>query len=156
MSLSTVAYPESVVPSPVDGTPEKERALFTLRGFVVGGETTEFRAALTELEDDWHSGDDGTLTAPPDFRFNVTTFPSITTFYTHALTGSDFGGALSAMGSRLVSRDFVASTRGPRAVADAMASLDLSPGDAISGNVVSGGAVATSEVDSAVHPAWRR
>lgn len=156
-SLSTVAYPESVVPSLADGTPEKERALLTLQGFVVGGETDEFRAALAELEDDWRSGDDGTLTAPPDFHFNITTIPSITATYTHVLTGSDAGGAPSAVGSRLISRDFVASPRGPRAVADAMASLELAPGDSISGNVVSGGAVAANEnVDSAVQPAWRR
>lgn len=155
-SLSTAAYPESVIPSPVDGTPEVGRALFTLRGFVVGGVTSESHAALTDLEDDWRSRDNGTLTAPPDFHFNVTTLPSITAFYTHALTGSDAAGAPSALGSRLVSREFVASPQGPHAIADAMASLELGPGDAISGNVVSGGAVAASDVDSAVHPAWRR
>ena len=152
-----MAFPQSLIPSPADGTPEAERALLTLKGFVVGPEKPNFRAALTDLEDAWcPDSDNVTLTAPADFRFNVTTFPSVTTLYTHALTGSDGAGAPTAIGSRLVSRAFIASPHGPRAVADAMASLELAPGDAISGNVVSGGAVATSEVDSAVHPAWRR
>lgn len=121
------------------------------------GAAEEFRSALADLEDAWCSeADNSTLTGPPGFRFNVTAFPSVTAFYTHVLTGSDAAFASTAVGSRLVSRDFIASPQGPAAIVDAMSRMELAPGDAVSGNLVAGGAVATNEVDSAVLPAWRR
>ncbi|SPO07197.1 related to FAD/FMN-containing isoamyl alcohol oxidase MreA-like, putative [Cephalotrichum gorgonifer] len=156
-SISSLIYPETVAPSPVDGSPESGRALFTVRGFLVGN-TEGFPSALTSLEDAWRAedSDNGTLSAPADFRFNVTTFPSITDFYVGYLTGEDRGGASTLIGSHLVSRDFIASPGGPAAIADAFSKIKLSPNEAISGNVVAGGAVASSKVDSAVHPSWKR
>lgn len=158
VSLSTVVYPQTTIPSPADGEPEAHRALLTLRGFVVGDETTGLRSALTELEDSWRAGSDNvTLSAPLDIRFNVTTSPSITAFYTQALTGQDMGGASTVVGSRLVSRAFISSPHGPSSIADVFSKIKLSPDEAVSGNIIGGGVVAENResVDSAVHPAWR-
>lgn len=157
VSISTVAYPQTTIPSPADGEPEAHRALFTLRGFVVGEETASLRSALTKLEDSWRAGSgNATVSAPPDLRFNVTTSPSITSFYAITLTGQDMGGASTVVGSRLVSRDFIASPHGPSSIADVFSKIKLSPDEAVSGNIIGGGAVATNRlsVDSAVHPAW--
>lgn len=158
VSLSTVAYPQTTIPSPADGEPEALRALLTLRGFVVGEETTSLRSALTELEDSWRAGSkNATLSAPTNLRFNVTTSPSITSFYIHTLTGQDMGGASTVVGSRLVSRAFISSPHGPSSIADVFSKIQLSPDEAVSGNMIGGGAVAENResVDSAVHPAWR-
>lgn len=158
VSLSIVAYPQTTIPSPADGQPEAHRALFTLRGFVVGEETTGLRSALTELEDSWRAGsDNATLSAPLGLRFNVTTSSSITSFYTQTLTGQDMGGASTVVGSRLVSRDFISSPAGPSSIADVFSKIKLSPDEAVSGNIIGGGAMAENRgrIDSAVHPAWR-
>jgi len=157
-SLSSVMFPSAGMPSPVDGVPTQPRALVNLKGFAVGAATTEFRAALSALEDEWRSvADNATLTSPREFSFNVTTFPSITSFYTSALTGTDRSGASTIIGSRLVSRDFIKSPGGPAAIADAFSKIKVSQDEAISGNMVGGGAVATTgEKETGVNPAWRR
>ncbi|PKS08601.1 hypothetical protein jhhlp_004987 [Lomentospora prolificans] len=157
-SLSSVMYPHTVIPSPADGTPEQPRALVVLKGFVVGPETDGLRAALSALEDDFrNTSSNATTSSPTNLRFNVTTFPSITKFYTTVLTGSDFGGAATVVGSRLVSRNFIASPDGPAAVAQALSKIQLAQDEAVSGNMVSGGAVAAnSNLDTALHPAWRQ
>lgn len=157
-SLSSVMYPNTGMPSFVDGVPTQPRALANLKGFAVGTATDEFRAALSALEDEWRTvADNATLTSPRDFSFNVTTFPSITSFYTAALSGTDRAGASTIIGSRLVSRDFIKSPEGPAAIADAFSKIKVSQDEAISGNMVGGGAVAaTGPKDTGVHPAWRR
>ena len=73
-------------------------------------------------------------------------------------TGDDTG-AIAALGSRLISRAFLASPRGPARVADALSRLKYTPGNTVTGHVVAGGAAAarngTAAVDSALNPAWR-
>lgn len=157
-SLSFVMYPNTIIPSLADGTPDQSRALLTMKGFLVGAATNCFTSALSSLEEAFHNAtDNATLTYPVDFRFNVTTFPSIGHFYTTTLTGVDRGGAATVVGSRLVSRDFISSPGGPSAIVTALSDIKLSDNEAISGNVVSGGAVAANgNIDSALHPAWRR
>lgn len=158
MSLSSIMYPSTVAPSLADGVPKQNRALLTLRGFLVGAATDGFMSALLSLETALRSAtDNATLTSPANFHFNITTFPSIGHFYTAVLTGVDRGGAATVVGSRLISRDFIASPGGPAAIANALSSIQLSANEAIAGNVVSGGAVAANkDIDSALHPAWRR
>lgn len=71
---------------------------------------------------------------------------------------SDTTGHTSAIGSRLISRDFLLSSDGPEKLTDALSQLKQVPGRAITGHVVAGGTVASNadKIDSALNPAWRR
>lgn len=61
-------------------------------------------------------------------------------------------------GSRLFSRDLLASEEGPAKLVSALKGLKYEPEQLTQGNVVAGGAVAANgkTVDSAVNPAWRK
>ncbi|GIK03828.1 hypothetical protein Aspvir_007903 [Aspergillus viridinutans] len=70
---------------------------------------------------------------------------------------SDGTGSIALLFSRLFSRDLLTSKDGPARLASAMSKLRYTPGEAVSGMVVGGGAVADNagKVDNAVSPAWR-
>ncbi|KAE8355292.1 hypothetical protein BDV28DRAFT_155514 [Aspergillus coremiiformis] len=71
---------------------------------------------------------------------------------------SDSTGKIGFLGSRLFSRDLLASTDGPGKLTSALRSIHIDPGQAILGHVVAGGAVAANsgKIDSALNPAWRK
>ena len=71
---------------------------------------------------------------------------------------SDFTGSTTAIGSRLISRDFLLSRDGPGKLTDALSQLKHTPGRAYTGHVVAGGTVTSNahKIDSALNPAWRR
>ena len=71
---------------------------------------------------------------------------------------ADSTGFTMAIGSRLVSRDFLISSDGPKKLVDALSQLKQMPGRSHTGHIVAGGAVASNagKVDSALNPAWRR
>jgi hypothetical protein len=153
-----VIFPQMPV-APTNSTPGGFQALMTIQFLFANQPSVEaVRTALMPLETAFrNSSDNNTHSDPAEFQFSTTAFPTLSEFYTTTLTGVDRGGALTAMGSRLVSRTFIASASGPRTVADTFSRLRLSPGEAVSGNIVAGGAVArNSDVSSAVNPAWRR
>lgn len=91
-------------------------------------------------------------------QLNLTQLPRITSYFSHALSGSDFTGAGTALGSRLISRELLETADGPSAVAQAIKDLDLGPDDQALGNLVAGGQVARNGelVDNAINPAWRK
>lgn len=154
-----VIFPQMPLP-PTNSTPGGLQALMTVQFLFANQPSVEVvRKALRPLEAAFRNASDGkTHSDPAGFEFQATGFPSLGDFYTTTLTGVDRGGALTAMGSRLVSRAFIASASGPREVADTFSRLRLSPGEAVSGNLVAGGAVARNGkvVSSSVNPAWRR
>ncbi|PGG97905.1 hypothetical protein GX51_07079 [Blastomyces parvus] len=67
------------------------------------------------------------------------------------------GGAV-AIGSRLISRDFLVSSDGPAKLSKALSRLESQPGSVLTGHLVAGGQVAKNagKVDSALNPAWRK
>ncbi|EEH07998.1 FAD binding domain-containing protein [Histoplasma capsulatum G186AR] len=69
----------------------------------------------------------------------------------------DTGNAI-AIGSRLISRDFLVSSDGPAKLSDALSRLDSQRGSVITGHLVAGGQVAKNagKVNSALNPAWRK
>ncbi|OJD15980.1 hypothetical protein AJ78_03812 [Emergomyces pasteurianus Ep9510] len=71
---------------------------------------------------------------------------------------SDETGGAVAIGSRLISRDFLASSDGPAKLSDALSRLESQKGGVITGHLVAGGQVAknSGKVDSALNPAWRK
>ncbi|KKZ57994.1 hypothetical protein EMCG_05546 [[Emmonsia] crescens] len=71
---------------------------------------------------------------------------------------SDQTGGAVAIGSRLISRDFLTSSNGPAKLSEALSRLESQPGSVITGHVVAGGQVAKNagKVDSALNPAWRK
>lgn len=153
-----VIFPQMPVP-PTNGTSGGLQAQMTVQFlFVDQPSVAAVRAAIRPLEAAFRSAssDGKTHSDPPGFAFRATAFPSVGAFYAAVLPASDRGGALTAMGSRLVSRDFIASASGARSVADAFSRLRLAPGEAVSGNIVAGGAVARAGDAGSVNPAWRR
>jgi hypothetical protein len=71
---------------------------------------------------------------------------------------SDGTGSISLLFSRLFSRDLLTSKDGPARLASAMRKFRYATGEAVSGMVVGGGALAENagKVDSALNPAWRK
>ncbi|KLJ12109.1 hypothetical protein EMPG_12773 [Blastomyces silverae] len=67
------------------------------------------------------------------------------------------GGAV-AIGSRLISRDFLVSSDGPAKLSEALSRIESPPGSVLTGHLVAGGQVAKNagKVDSALNPAWRK
>ncbi|OAX85248.1 hypothetical protein ACJ72_00370 [Emergomyces africanus] len=72
--------------------------------------------------------------------------------------GADQTGGAVAIGSRLISRDFLVSSDGPAKLADALSRIESQQGSVITGHIVAGGQVAknSGKVDSALNPAWRK
>ncbi|KAF7114935.1 hypothetical protein CNMCM5793_000705 [Aspergillus hiratsukae] len=70
---------------------------------------------------------------------------------------SDQTGSISLIFSGLFSRNLLTSSDGPARLASTMSKFLYTPGQAVVGNVVGGGAVAENagKVDSALNPAWR-
>ncbi|KAF4234652.1 hypothetical protein CNMCM8980_008618 [Aspergillus fumigatiaffinis] len=71
---------------------------------------------------------------------------------------SDATGSIGLMFSRLFSKDLLTSRDGPTRLASTMSKFRYTPGEAVFGIVVGGGAVAENagKVDSALNPAWRK
>ncbi|KAJ5933948.1 hypothetical protein N7454_006277, partial [Penicillium verhagenii] len=97
------------------------------------------------------------------FTYSSTLVPKASTLYLAEFAASDSVGTPVILGSRLVTREFMNSTAGPKKITDALRSLRVYPGNttlgqnAIQGLVVAGPAVwANAEVvASALHPVWR-
>lgn len=154
-----VTYPNTVMPNTVDGNPGTFRAIMTLQFFLVDRQPQEFTAALASLSEAFQQASThGTHSSPENFDFNITSFERLTDFYQKVLVGFDHGGAATAVGSRLVSKAFIESPDGPSRIADTFSKIKLSPNEAISGNIVAGGAVTRNAfiISSAINPAWRR
>ena len=110
------------------------------------------------------------LVAPLHSKLNATAglitqyasipFPSIHSLLSGLLIrgNMDPTGQSVILGSRLFSRELLASHDGPAKLVNAWKKLKLNPGDTITGNIVAGGAVAKNaeSVDSAINPAWRQ
>ncbi|CAI6058136.1 unnamed protein product [Clonostachys chloroleuca] len=70
--------------------------------------------------------------------------------------GSDTTGGFIILGSRMISRDFLAREQGPSRLSMALSKLRQEPGDLIRGHVVAGGRVAHNITYTALNPAWRK
>lgn len=86
--------------------------------------------------------------------------PSVRTVFDrfYLLGDHDSTGTIGLLGSRLFSRDLLASADGAGRLITALQRLEYQPGRALIGHMVAGGAVAANgaTVESALHPAWRR
>ena len=89
--------------------------------------------------------------------------PSMNKVISKALLGGvaakfDTTGTNSIIGSRLFSKDLLESKDGPERLTNAWKRIKTPPSSQFIGFVVAGGAVASNadEIDSAVHPAWRK
>jgi len=71
---------------------------------------------------------------------------------------ADTGGVFIAIGSRLISRDFLTTPEGPARLTEVLKTIAADGrGGSMTGHVVAGGQVARNvDIDSAVNPAWRR
>ncbi|KND93023.1 hypothetical protein TOPH_02171 [Tolypocladium ophioglossoides CBS 100239] len=96
--------------------------------------------------------------AGPGSFWNVNILPQISEWIDMALKGdADTTGGIVILGSRMISRDFLTKSDGPKRLTDALNSISESAGAVgFTGHVVAGGAVAKSAVDSALNPVWRR
>ncbi|KAM3425914.1 hypothetical protein NHJ13734_009812 [Beauveria thailandica] len=154
-----VTYPNTSMLSSADGNPSKPRALMTLQFYLVEREPQEFISELESLSLAFcHTSGSDIRSSGSNFQFNISSVDRLSDFYKEALSGSDHGGVATAVTSRLVSKAFIESAKGPSQIADTFSHIKLSPNEAISGNIVSGGAVMYNgnTVASSIHPAWRR
>lgn len=112
----------------------------------------EARELFSPLLSTWEKG----LGYPPELQF--THEPSMTSYFARVLNASDYTGAGSVLGSRLISRELLETPDGPDAVAQALRDLNAGPNDTILGNLVVGGQVARNAdmVDNSINPAWRK
>ncbi|PHH61092.1 hypothetical protein CDD81_803 [Ophiocordyceps australis] len=96
--------------------------------------------------------------ALPWSMYNISMAPRVSDWILGVLPGpSDETGNKALLGSRLVSREFLASNDGPGRLTSALQSIQRQTGDIIfTGLLVGGGAVNTNQVDSALNPAWRK
>ncbi|PGH15592.1 hypothetical protein AJ79_02374 [Helicocarpus griseus UAMH5409] len=71
---------------------------------------------------------------------------------------ADGTGVSVAIGSRLISREFLLSENGPAKLSQTLSSLKSEVGSAFRGHIVAGGQVAKNagKIDSALNPAWRK
>ncbi|KAF4513234.1 hypothetical protein G6O67_000532 [Ophiocordyceps sinensis] len=93
----------------------------------------------------------------PGSVYNVEVLPQVSDWMKTALKGdADTTGGIVLLGSRMVSREFMARPDGPGRLRDALKSIAETMDVGFTGHVVAGGAVARSTVDSALNPAWRR
>lgn len=88
---------------------------------------------------------------------NITTHDTISRLYASVLGPHDFTGAGIFLLSRLISRRFLESHRGPDKLSDAITRLGYNNSDTFSVNFVAGGQVARNGavINSALNPAWR-
>lgn len=94
-----------------------------------------------------------------DIQYTALPFPSVgSSVQLLAQLSPNLGGVPATGGSRLFSRDLLASEEGPAKLVSALKRLKYEPGQLMEGIVVAGGAVAANgkTVDSAVNPAWRK
>jgi FAD/FMN-containing dehydrogenase len=135
-------------------TPENDTAPLTFGANLLFLEQTSTVAVgeiFAPLMADWLK------TVGPRTSLVLSTLPSTKAGFSLFLQGdSDITGDTRGMTSRLISRDLLGSREGAARLSDALSQLIRKPGKAIGGHVVAGGAVASSRVDSAVNPAWRR
>jgi hypothetical protein len=88
---------------------------------------------------------------------NVILLPSTAVVFAASLKDdADTLGFNLATGSRLISRDLIASRDGPARLTDVLSRQIQQPGKGVTGHVVAGGAVARNTSDTAINPAWRR
>ena len=127
--------------------------------FVDQRDVDSVKAALEPLEKAFQDvTNENTVSMPPGFIFNVTSFPGIGQWFDSVLPEDDVGGISTIMGSRLVSQAFITSPKGPSAIANAFSKIRILPSEAVIGTVVAGGAVSQNGhmISSALSPAWRR
>lgn len=98
--------------------------------------------------------------AAPDAKFDLVPIPTVAQAINAGLqqgSQSDGTGGILTLGSRLFSRELLTKPHGASELTTALRdvyNLDNSVG--YTGHIVAGGAVASSKVDSAVNPAWRK
>ncbi|KAL3458787.1 hypothetical protein BJX64DRAFT_211459 [Aspergillus heterothallicus] len=99
---------------------------------------------------------------------NLNSIPAVTTEYASALlpdihtlisdilitSNADITGGLTLVGSRMYSRALFENE--PAKLSSVLQKIEAGPYEAFTGHIVSGGAVASAQVDSALHPAWRK
>ncbi|KAM3520495.1 hypothetical protein MY4038_009400 [Beauveria bassiana] len=154
-----VTYPNTSMPSSADGSPSQPRALMILKFSLVEREPKEFISELESLSLVFtHTSGSNIRSSGSNFQFNISSVGRLSDYYKETLSGSDHGGVAAALTSRLVSKAFIESAKGPSQIADTFSRIKLSPNEAISGNIVSVRAVADNgnTVSSSIHPAWRR
>ncbi|KAM3538020.1 hypothetical protein ARSEF1564_009058 [Beauveria bassiana] len=154
-----VTYPNTSMPSSADGSPSQPRALMILKFSLVEREPKEFISELESLSLAFtHTSGSNIRSSGSNFQFNISSVGRLSDYYKETLSGSDHGGVAAALTSRLVSKAFIESAKGPSQIADTFSRIKLSPNEAISGNIVSVRAVADNgnTVSSSIHPAWRR
>ncbi|XP_044724134.1 FAD binding domain-containing protein [Hirsutella rhossiliensis] len=135
--------------------PQNGTEVLTLSGgfvFLNDTRTDKARKAMNPLAADLRRH------ALPGSVYNVGVVPQFSEWINTALKGdADTTGGILLLGSRMVSRDFLARPDGPGRLRDALKDVHESMGGVgFTGHVVAGGAVARSTVDSALNPAWRR
>ncbi|KAL5366646.1 hypothetical protein BJX96DRAFT_182881 [Aspergillus floccosus] len=88
--------------------------------------------------------------------FEVTEFPSLSSWQSFYFTGNDTTGMLVQLGSRLVSRNFFREENSSAKVTKAISKLRADPGDYTQGIIMGGGQVARNkDIASGLNPGWR-
>lgn len=85
--------------------------------------------------------------------------PNVSTIFDFLVAGNDdVTGGNVAVGSRLISKDFLSTPDGPKKLAAALQTLSSGPNHGFTGHIVTGGATTTNgqTIDSALNPAWRK
>ncbi|KAJ5691597.1 hypothetical protein N7488_012332 [Penicillium malachiteum] len=93
------------------------------------------------------------------FTYTPGLYKQASALYVENFSGPDQAGVPAILGSRLLTRDLLKSSDGPKEIAKALRSLKMYPNltDPISGIVTAGPQVwANSDIDSALHPIWRK
>ena len=91
-------------------------------------------------------------------QYQVDFLPQTKYFIEESLKGdADTTGGINIVGSRMISRDFLATGDGPGNLTDALKAINsLSPSTGYTTHIVAGGAVARNTSETALNPAWRR
>ncbi|KAB8231458.1 FAD-dependent oxidoreductase [Aspergillus alliaceus] len=99
-------------------------------------------------------------TSGVSMQYGSMPFPNIHALLSEFLLqgGSDPTGARVILGSRLFSRDLLASSDGPGKLVSALRTLGSNSENGFTGHIVAGGAVSKNGqiIDSALNPAWRQ
>ncbi|KAJ6032595.1 hypothetical protein N7540_003327 [Penicillium herquei] len=93
------------------------------------------------------------------FTYTPGLYKQASALYVENFSGPDQAGIPAILGSRLLTRDLLKSADGPKEIAKALRTLKVYPDitDPISGIVTVGPQVwANSDIDSALHPIWRK
>lgn len=98
--------------------------------------------------------------AAPDAKFDLSPIPTVAQAINAGLqqgSQSDGTGGIVTLGSRLFSRDLLTKLHGAAELTTALRDVyNLENSVGYTGHIVAGGAIASSQVDSAVNPAWRK